>query len=76
MPCSSVYGSTSASASLVQRDSSDCTEATGWTAWARLISSTLTSERPICRALPAATASASAPQVSSIGTSGSTRWSW
>ena len=76
MPCSWQYGSTSASASRVHSDSSDCTDVTGCTACARLISATVTSDRPMYRALPAATVSAIAPQVSSSGTCGSTRCSW
>ena len=76
MPCSAQYGSTSANGSRVHSDSSDCTDATGCTAWARAICSTVTSDRPSCRALPAATTSAIAPQDSSMGTSGSTRCSW
>ena len=76
MPCSRQYGSTSASASRVHSDSSDCTDVTGWTACARLTSSTVTSDRPLCRALPATPVPAIAPQVSSSGTCGSTRCSW
>src|SRR5215469_2875217 len=76
MPSCWQYGTTSASASRVHSDSSDCTDVTGWTDRARLISSTVTSDRPMCRALPAATVSAIAPQVSSSGTCGSTRCSW
>ena len=75
MPCFWQCGSTSASAFRVHSDSSDCTAVTGCTACARSISSTVTSDRPMCRALPAATTPAIAPQVSSSGTCGSTRCS-
>ena len=56
-------------ASRVHSDSSDCTVVTGWTACARSSSATPTSHIPRKRTLPACTASAIAPQVSSTGTS-------
>ncbi|KPI22723.1 hypothetical protein OV320_1420 [Actinobacteria bacterium OV320] len=71
MPCSWRQGSTSVIQSRVH--SSDCTAVIGWTDCARLICSTLTSDRPMARALPAATVSARAPTLSSIGTCGSVR---
>ena len=70
-PCSAHQGTTSASASRVQSESSDCTEATGWIAWARASSSIPASDRPIALTLPARTSSAIAVHVSCTGTSGS-----
>ncbi len=66
-------GSTRASGSRVNSEYSDWTAVTGWTAWARRMVPGPASERPMYRILPAATSSDSAPTVSSIGVSGSTR---
>ena len=71
--CSAHQGTTSASASRVHSDSSICTAAMGWTAWAVSSWARDTSLRPIARTLPAATSSASVPTDSSSGTFGSAR---
>jgi hypothetical protein len=53
-----------------------CTETTGTQARARSSSVASTFETPMCRIFPSARSSASAPSESSIGTAGSTVWSW
>ena len=57
-PCARHHGSTSSSRSRVHSDSSDWTDATGWIACAASSCSTVASDSPIARALPAATTSA------------------
>ena len=56
--CSAHQGSTSASASRVHSESSDCSAAIGWIAAARSSVGTSTSESPSARTLPSATSSA------------------
>src|SRR5438270_10823009 len=47
MPSSRVSGSTSASGSRVHREYSDCSAATGWTAWARRMVARPAADRPM-----------------------------
>ena len=67
-PSSAAAGTTLASTSRLQIDHSLCTAAIGCTATAARSSSAVTSDSPRWRTLPAATSSAMAPTVSSIGT--------
>ncbi len=69
------HGTTSSKRSVNHSESSDCTLATGWIAWARASSSTIASDMPSARTFPAPTSSAMAPHDSSSGTAGSIRWS-
>ncbi|OLT20354.1 hypothetical protein BJF78_09475 [Pseudonocardia sp. CNS-139] len=73
MPSSRAAGTTSASMSRLNSDHSDWTAAMGCTAAARRTVAPDASHRPRWRTLPAATSSAIAPTVSSIGTCGSGR---
>ena len=59
--------------SRVKREYSVCSAVIGWMACARRIVVAEASDRPRWRTLPAATSSAIAPTVSSIGTVLSTR---
>ncbi len=68
MPSSRQAGTISASMSRLKIDHSDWRAAIGWTAAARRSVSADASDRPTWRILPAATSSAMAPTVSSMGT--------
>ena len=73
MPSSRTVGRISSSISRLKRLYSLCRAVIGCTACARRMVAAAASDRPRWRTLPAATSSAMAPTVSSIGTSLSTR---
>ena len=75
-PISSAVGRISASIPRLISEYSICRAAMGCTACARLIVFGPISDRPIYLTCPAATISAIAPTVSSIGTSGSSLAGW
>jgi hypothetical protein len=73
MPSSRMTGRISSSRSRVNREYSVWSAVIGWVACALRMFAAEASESPRCRTLPAATSSAIAPTVSSIGTLLSTR---